>query len=389
MNTTSEFVKRAASRTGFKREFFVEKNLPTTPSNIVALPFYGDLAATFNISSMVLRQFKEKNPNTYLILCSWPGFQGLFPYVDEYWSLQDESTAKTLALGANNLYNHSNLAAEITRNLAEVMNVLTAKDLAVWYNNGFTKKYFDNFGQGYKRFLPNVPSSSLLSSSFLNEMNRKDGKKIVVFPATKMRSWQKHQISYLPVSKQFWETVLEELLKAGYTPVLYQNWFTYDMSREFTDRCVYLVPRSVTDVLAAMRHIGLVLDVHSGISRLAIAARSPFIAVDERLRYLEHHDCEIDDLCCLTPKRYIFSFSTLLMSGGPQEWKDSLVDHILVTLKSFDLHKDCEETNETFEEVTSSKVRQRTIKRLGLNFISGKLKEKTDGKCRSGESRTS
>jgi hypothetical protein len=385
MNQTNEFIKRAAARTGFRREYFIEQNLPTTPSNIVALPFYGDLAATFTLSSMILRQFKEKNPGTYVIMCSWPGFQGLFPYVDEYWSLQDENTAKTLALEANNLYNHSHLAAEVTKNLAEVMNIITSKDLRAWYDKGFTKKYFNDFGQ-HKRFLPGVPSSTLLSNSFLNELSRKPGKKIVVFPTTKMRSWQKQQAMYLPVSKQFWETTLETLLVNGYTPVLYQNYFTYDMSREFTDRCVYLVPRSVTDVLAAMRHIGLVLDIHSGISRLAIAARSSFLAVDERRRFLEHHDYEIDDLCCLTPKRYIFSFSTLLMTGGPQEWKDALLDNITQTLQSFDPLKDCEETSEVFEEVPSSKIRQRKVKRLGLNFISGKIKEKADGKRRQSAS---
>jgi len=172
--------------------------------------------------------------------------------------------------------------------------------------------------------------------------------------------------------------------------VVYQNWFTYDMSREFTDRCVYLVPRNVSDVLAAMRHVGLVLDIHSGISRLAIAARTPFVAVDERLRFIESGDYEVDDLCCEMPRKYIFSFSTMLMSGGPSEWKDSLLDNISVTLKSFNPTDggNWGATNETYQSVSYDKVRDRKAKRRGVTFISSsKHKENKNGQCRTSQSR--
>jgi len=389
MTQVNEFIKRAAIRSGFRREFFMEKNIPTSLSNLMVVPFYGDIRSTFNLSSLLLRQYKESNKDLYVIMCSWPGFHDLFPYVDEYWTLDDESTAKTLAMDANNLYNGSGLASEINRGLLEVSNILSSKDLKAWHNEGFTKKYWDDFKE-IKRYFPEVPSSSKLSPSFLNEMNRKQGGKIVVFPVTKMATWHRGQTVYMPVLRSFWDTLIEMLLSEGFMPVVYQNWFTYDMSREFTDRCVYLVPRNVSDVLAAMRHVGLVLDIHSGVSRLAIAARTPFVAVDERLRFIESGDYEVDDLCCEMPRKYIFSFSTMLMSGGPSEWKDSLLDNISVTLKSFNPTDggNWGATNETYQSVSYDKVRDRKAKRRGVTFISSsKHKENKNGQCRTSQSR--
>lgn len=386
MTQVNEFIKRAAVRSGFNREFFMEKNVPTSLSNIMIVPFYGDIRSTFNISSFLMKQYKEKNKDLYVIMCSWPGFRDLFPYVDEYWSLDDESAIKTLALEANNLYNTSSLAIEINRSLLEVSNILSSNNLKAWHNQGFTKKYWEDFGirdqlheKKIKRYLPEVPSSTLLSSSFLNEMNRKQGKKIVIYPVTKMSTWHRGQMVYMPVLKSFWEALIETLLSEGYMPVVYQNWFTYDMSRDFTDRCVYLVPRNISDLLAAMHQIGLVLDIHSGISRLAIAARTPFVAVDERLRFIGSGDYEVDDLCCETSRKYIFSFSTMLMSGTPSEWKDSLLDNIVATLGSFvpTQSDNSGVTNELYQSVSYNKVRDRKSKRKGVTFISSmKHKEK-------------
>lgn len=367
----------------------MEKNIPTSLSNLMVVPFYGDIRSTFNLSSLLLRRYKENNKDLYVIMCSWPGFHDLFPYVDEYWTLEDESSAKTLALSANNLYNTSGLASEINRGLLEVSNILSSNDLKAWHNEGFTRKYWEDFGKEVKRYLPEVPSSSKLSPQFINEMERKPGKKIVVFPVTKMATWHLGQTVYMPVLKSFWEALIEMLLSEGYMPVVYQNWYTYDMSREFTDRCVYLVPRNVSDTLAAMRHVGLVLDIHSGVSRLAIAARTPFVAVDERLRFLESGDYEVDDLCCQTPRKYIFSFSTMLMTGGPSEWKDSILDNILVTLKEFNPTDSGNwgATHESYDSVSYDNVRERRAKRRGVTFISSsKHKEKFNGQRHTSQS---
>lgn len=371
MIDVADYVKRAASRSGFRREFFVEKNMPTQPSNVLAIPFYGDLRSTFVLSSLVLNQYVEQNADKYIVLCSWPGLQGLFPYVDEYWTIEDDSVTKRLATEANNFYNTSSMATEITRNLSEALHVRTARDLKEFYDKGFTQKYWDSFKQ-IKRYLPEVPSASKMNTEFKTQMERTSGKKIVVYPATKMRSWQQGKTVILPISKEFWSALLERLISEGYIPVVYQNAFTYDMSRDFVDRCIYLVSKSISDVLAAFRYVGRVLDVHTGISRLAIAARCPYLAVTERQIYVDDKDYELDDLCAEgLPRQYIFSFSTQLMVGGPGEWNVSLLDNIVAKLGELSALSDVSlpSTNESNQVVSYDKVRHRKSRRMGVTFI--------------------
>lgn len=377
----ADFIKRIAERTGYKREFFQERNMPSTPSNLVAIPWYGDVSSTFILSSLLLKSYKELHKDKYFILCSWPGYHDLFPYVDEFWYLEDESASKSLALEATSFYNASSLCTNLTRSLLEVVNVLTSKDFQTYYDNGFTKVFWEQLSvdKKIKRFLPEVPSVTKLATTFKNELGKRTGTKVFVFPVTKMRSWQKGRCVSLPVSKMFWETLLNGLLENGFIPVIYQNWHTYDMSMDFLGKCIYVVPRNVADVLAAMRAVGLVLDVHSGISRLAIAARTPFIAVDERARFMEHHDYEVDDLCCLAPRKYIFSFSTMLMSGNAEEWKDSVLDNIFATLKTFSQDDNLfGSTNESYEEISYEKIRKHKARMLGAIFLNKGFR---NGKC--------
>lgn len=372
MTDTADFLKRAAQRTGFTRQFYVEKNIPTDPSNIVAVPFFCDFTSLFILSSVILKNYKEANPGKYLILCSWPGIQAFFPYVDEVWTLEDESVIKNLATGANNFYNDSTLATELTRSIAEVLNIFTSKDISKYYNKGFSKKYWEEFKE-IKRFLPEVPSANLISSDFRTQLNRRIGSKVVVYPTTRMKSWQQGKSVYLPISKDFWSTLIERLLQEGCEPVVYQNCFTYDMSKDFIDRCLYLVPRNMSDLLAAFREIGMVLDVHSGISRLAIAARCPYLAVTERKIYIEDKNFEIDDLCADgLPRQYIFSFSTQLMVGGPEEWEVSVLGNIVARLKDFMPQIEQEllpSTISSYQPMSYDCIRQRKSKRLGSAFI--------------------
>lgn len=372
MSDTSQYLKRAAQRVGFKREHFIEKSIPTEASNIVAVPFYGDLNSTFIFSSLLLRSYKDANPDKYIVLCSWPGFQGLFPYVDEYWTIEDESVAKTLAIEANNFYNGANISAEITRSLVEVLNVVTARDLKRFYNKGFTKDYWNTFGE-IKRFLPEVPSANLISADFKVQMENRPGRKIIVYPATRMRSWQQGKSVYLPVSKEFWITVIEKLIQNDYDPVIYQNWFTYDMSRDFLEKCMYLATRSINDTLAAFRYVGCVLDIHTGISRLAIAARCPYLSVTERRIFTEDRDYEVDDLCAQgLLRQYIFSFATQMMIDGPAEWEVTLLNNIMTRLKTFVPTIDMNalpSTTESYFPVSYESVRKRNARRFGMAFI--------------------
>lgn len=372
MSDTSEFLKRAAQRTGFKREFYIEKNIPTTPSNIVAIPFFGDMRSTFVLSSLILKNYKDVNPDKYLILCSWPGMQSLFPYLDELWVLEDESSVKNLAISSNNFYNNSNLAKELTRSLIEVINVLTPTDIAKYYDRGFTKKYWEEFKE-IRRFLPEVPSVNLLSSEFKKQLSNRVGFKVLIYPATRMRSWQQGKTINMPIQKEFWAALIERIIKEGFDPIICQNSFTYDVSKEFADRCLYLVPRTMSDMLAAIRQVGFVLDVHTDISRMAIAARCPYLSVTERQIYVQEKDFEIDDLCADgLPRQYIFSFSTQLMVGGPEEWELSVLGNIVARLKEFVPQIDPEllpSTTSSYHPVSYDCVRHRKSKRLGSAFI--------------------
>lgn len=368
MSEVAAFIKRTAERTKFTRESFIERNVPNVASNVMAIPFYGNLGSTLTLSSLILRNYKELHKDKYIILCSWPGYRGLFPYVDEYWSIDDDSVTSRLAAEANNFYNESSLATEISRSLIECLDTVSSRDFEGFFDRGITGKYRDTFGE-LRRYLPEVPSETFIADGFRQQLARKSGRKIIIYPSKKMWSWQKGRGVELPVSPEFWIALCDRLLDEGYTPVVWQNWFTYDLSKHFVDRCIYLVPSNITDVLAAMRHIGLVLDVHSDVSKVAMAARTPFIAVDERQLFAEYKRYMWDDICGKdVPRQYIFSFSTMLMSGSADDWKISVIDNIIKRLESFEPVLDVS-TTESYETVDYENIRKWKAKRMGVHFI--------------------
>jgi len=176
MSDTSDFLKRVSKRTGFKREFYIEKNIPTEPSNILAIPFFGDFESLFILSSLILKPFKEKNYDKYIVLCSWPGMQTLFPCVDEYWTIDDPSLLSNLSLGSNGFFNNSNISAELTKGLSEVLNIFTPRDLQKIYNKGFTSIFWQEFKE-IKRFLPEINSFSSLQEDIKRQFLKEGRKK--------------------------------------------------------------------------------------------------------------------------------------------------------------------------------------------------------------------
>ena len=363
-----DFIKRVAERTKFRREAFIESNIPNVTSNIRAICFYGNLESTLAMSSLILKPYKDLHKDKYIILCSWPGYRGLFPYVDEYWSIPEESVSEKLALNANNFYNDASLGTEISRSLLECFDCVLGRDFKEFYNRGITEKYWDTFGQ-LKRYLPGIPSETYISDGFRQQLSRKSGRKIIIYPSKKMWSWQRGKAVELSVSQDFWTALCERLLSEGYTPVIWQNWFTYDLSKHFVDRCIYLVPQEITDVLAAMRYIGLVLDVHSGVSKLAMVARTPYVAVTERQIFVEHKRHEWDDVCGKgLSRQYLFSFSTMLMAGDSKDWDNSIINNIVKRLESFDSNVGGSST-ESYDEIDYESIRQWKAKRMGVYFI--------------------
>jgi len=370
MSSVVEFLKRSAERNGFVRERFEERKIPTDHSNLIVMPFFGDLRSTMVMSSLLLQRYRQEVKNSkYFILASWPGFQGIFPYVDEYWAINDEAHIKKFYEQSDGFRNKSDLTTIYTRNLNEFFrDVVDYKELIPYYQNGFTSKFFEKFSTT-KRFLPFVPSSTVLGKDFNRELSTKAGYKVFIHPSIFAKQWHIGRSQNIRTKREFWTELVEKLLANNYVPVIWQNYLSYDISQEFVGRCLFIGETDVVRVLSAMRTTGCVLDVFNGLSRLAILARCPFVAVDERSRYTNLKEYEIDDLCASDiPKEYIFTFSTKISDGNPYNWSLDIFQSILKKLDSFlpELNRDeWPSTGET-TEVVPYKEYVRTNERIKL-----------------------
>jgi hypothetical protein len=122
-----------------------------------------------------------------------------------------------------------------------------------------------------------------------------------------------------------------------------------------------------------MRATGCVLDVYNGTSRLALCARTPYLALDERQRYTATKEFELDDLCGSgVPKQYIFSFSTIITEGNKAVWNADTFNNITSKLNSFlpDLSRDqWPSTSEVDEIVKYDVVRKKKVKKIGARLL--------------------
>lgn len=373
MDDVTALLKRAADRCGFTREYHIDKNIPTHQSNLSVFHFHGDIRAEFILSSLLLKRFREEmRASKYLIVCSWRGHRGLFPYADEFWSITDDSALPRLVKEANGFENTSDVFTVYQRNLNLFFDTMTFNDLSEYYDNGLTKAYHDKF-QIVKAFLPMVPSSSILEARFVQEVAHRKGFKVFVMPTKHMKGWKMGRPYNFRVRREFWGALLDRLVKEGHTPVVCQNYTTYDMSADHNDRCVFLREDDVSRIMGAMRLTGCVLDVFNGLSRLATAARTPFVACDDRLRYAGQKEYEIDALCGPElPRQYIFTFPTIIEAGDPPAWETSVFDSVAVRLRAFLPTIDrnsLPSTSESTFEVPYSVVRERKAKRIGARFV--------------------
>jgi len=369
----SSYLIRAASKCGFNRDVFRDANVPTVRSNIYVFPFFGDMRSELILSSFLLKRYKEQNKHNYVIVCSWKGCEGLFPYVDEYWSLKDASASKLLSSHAENFHNTSDVDSSMTRNLNEFFdNVLSyRKDFKKYYDSGFTNQYWKDF-ETAKVFLPGVPSGTI-NPGFVKKIQAVSDK-VVLYPEKRIRSWQKGQSQKVLIGQRFWNALVERLIKEDILPIIYQNDFTYDLSKEFAERCGYIVNNSMLHVFSMIREVGCAIDIFSGFSRIAIVSRSPFISVTERQLFLETKEFEIDDLTCAgLPREYIFGFSGQALTGNETDWNknlfDILIKKIRLLLPSIRMDE-LPTTVESYQEVPYEIVRERKSRRTGVRFIS-------------------
>jgi hypothetical protein len=375
MSEVSAFLKRAADRNGFYRERFSESKIPTDHSSLVIMPFWGDLRSMCVLSSLLMHRYRtEAKGSKYLILASWPGFQGLFPYVDEYWSMTDEAHLKRFYEQSEGLRNKSDLATVYLRNLNEFFrDVVDYRELNIYYQNGLTNIYFERFKET-QRFLPFIPSAAVLGKEFSRELATKPGYKVFIHPSLFTKQWHMGKSQNARSKREFWVDLVEKLLKSNYVPVIWQNYLSHDISQEFIDRAIFIGEKDIVQVLAAMRATGCVLDIFNSLSRVAILARCPFICIDERTRYSHQKEYEIDDLCGLNvPREYIFTFSTIVTDGNPNNWENDIFQSIVHKLDNFipKLDRDTwPSTGETLETVSYKKlVRTTDAKKLGTRLL--------------------
>jgi hypothetical protein len=376
MKDIAGLIAKAAEKTGFQRDFFKEENIPTESSNITVIPFFGDLRSLFILSTFLLHRYKEQDkPSKYIILCSWPGFAPLFPYVDEYWSIQNESHIKKLYPSASGFENKNELVGHYYRNLNQYFfeDVVDANNqFQPYYNFGLADAFWQKYKQ-IKRFLPAVPSSALIGKEFNKEFAEKGGFKILVYPSTHMINWHNNQARFLAVPKDFWSALINRLLAEKFVPVICKGFMTHDLSSEFNKSCIYFSDTDIGTVLSVMRLTGCVLDVFNGISRLALAARTPFVAIDERAKYVGLKEYELDDLCGSdVPKQYIFSFSTIIDGGNASSWDFDIFNSIIMKLNDFLPSLDrnlLPPAGHSLETVSYDLVRNRKLKRIGIRLL--------------------
>jgi hypothetical protein len=125
--------------------------------------------------------------------------------------------------------------------------------------------------------------------------------------------------------------------------------------------------------MSVMRSCGCALDVFDGTSRLALAARCPYLCFDERQRFNSVKEYELNDLCGSPVHReYIFSFAALVEKGNQSVWKTNIFDHMVVKLRRILSETDRDSWPsplETNEIVPYDAVRKRKLKRMGSRFI--------------------
>lgn len=377
---TNTILNKAAEKAGLIRTKYTEKNVPTNISSVCILPIYADIKYTTILSSLLLKRYREElKSSKYFILCSWPGMEGLFPYVNEYWSLKDENSFNSIYSECNNFNNNSDKFVNIVRNLNYFFEDVIDSDLfSNYYNNGIKDEFFNTF-KHIKRFLPTIPSSGIMGSDFNRKLELYSDKKVFIYPTTYINIWSYGKTNKVKISKVFWIELVKHIINKKITPVICKNMFTYDLSDEFTEDCIYVQTNDLLKIMAIMRQVGCTLDVFNDVSKLSIISRSSFVMCQERKKFISAKEYEIDDLFAKNlQKDYIFTFPTSIFANDVNLWKINLFDNIDVKLNNFISNLDIEHfpsPSEIVDVVQYSEVRENKIRKINAHYIKNKFKK--------------
>jgi hypothetical protein len=371
MLDTVSILKNAAEKAGFVRARFSDKDVPTDISNVTIFVYFGDLRHAAILSSLLLKRYREEMKGSkYFIMCSWDGLEGLFPFVSEYWSFK--GGWKTLYVNSDGWRNQSEAVASVHRTLNRYFTDIVDFDaFSSYYDKGFKEVFFEKF-KHVKRFRVAIPSSAALGNEFNRDLSRISGNKVAIFPALSVNSWKMGRVEQTPVAKNFWIALAKSLKRQGYTPVFMVHSLTHNLSSDLQEDFIHININNLLYALSAMRAIGCVLDVFTGISRLSILARTPYLCCDERGRYGALKEYEIDDLCGGDISRdNIYSFSQI-HTKSEQTWENNLFTLIAHKLNVLFAKMDRDKwpsATQTEEIVPYYTVREIKSKMFGTRFI--------------------
>jgi hypothetical protein len=368
-----EYLEVASQRNGYIRQSFEDRKVPTEFGNVCVMPLFGDQRHTFIASSMLLRRYREEvKGSKYFILMSWPGYRSLFPYVDEYWSPGDTDLCKKLLSGTHGFSNKSEqYAVGLTNTLESFRDVVKPEVLSEYHDNGITQAFWDKF-RYLKLWLPQVSSHAVLGKDFSREIANKAGFKVVLFPTLTVETWKMGRVAKSPAPREFWVQLVKYLHAKGFVPVVVKSYQTHDLSQDTHNEAIHLAETDVSKLLAVIRLCGCVLDVFNGTSRLAIAARTPYLCSDERSRYFNTHEYEVDDLCGRgVPREYIYSFSSICQMPSSY-WESAYFSHVTMKLTDFLPNLDRDRwptTTETYQMALYDTVRKVKRRKLGTRLL--------------------
>ena len=373
MEKVSSVINNFCSKYGVKRVSYKDKNLPTSIENITVFVFFGDKRSSFILSSLILKRIKEESKGSkYFVLLSWPGNEGLYPYVDEYWTIEDNLCLEKLSTSTNGFYNNSSYYTLLLRSLNEwFYDSLSYKEYEEYYNNGFTDKFLERY-KNVKVSLPSINSSTILGANLNKQIASKD-LKVFIYPSKYYDYWNNGRSHKNLIGKDFWYESINFLIKNNYYPIIYKDLFSHDMSLDIQDNCFHFSETDISKTLTLIRLSGFVIDYFNGISRLAICARTPYLYFCDRSYYNNSKEYEIDDLCSIGLKKdFSFTFSNILDDNNKRAWKTSLFDLTLNKLNKIipTINRDLLPSSIEFDKVVPYRnVRVLKNKKLGTKFI--------------------
>jgi len=371
----TEFLRIVSERISFKRKKYDDQNVPTDLDDIIVIPFFGDLKHIHILSSFLLNNFKKLKSSKYLILISYPGFEHLFPYVDEYWHASDFSGLNQIFLNSDYFENKSQFYLNLLRTLNEnFRNVLSDSFFRELYYNKFTNKFWDLFNFDTNLFLPMIPSSSVLNKECLKILNL-NKLKLFLYPSQTINIWNNGKYNKIIVPIKFYLELINYLKKHDIFPVIWGGSFSYDLSQEFKshNECLILNSDSLFEILPALRATGLSLDNFNSFSKLSFMARTPSIIFEERNKYFLTKEYELDDLLDLNlPNKRIFNFTNTIVRGNIDYWTKEIFHPVVSYCINYFSYFDKEllpNTSQVNKKMEISLIRKIKNKKLGAKFI--------------------